>query len=698
MQLFNHQQKYASGYKDNELVVHEAGCLHPDTLIYDPVDGTNIAVKDRSTSFYVWSKNEEGELVIARAEAPQAFYPSSFVDIHFANSASISVTPEHRIWNGVTYVTARELETSFYENIGRNAHAGIFARLFGSSLSHLPTSSALSPSGSLRGVRHYLQKVVDYLDGYLERHRSYDQQPLSGLNSDRDVSPLRYDVFEPYYFACPYKGDQGHKQEYNLSYQCVSRPAKSNFYLPERNIEENAFQNLALKGNAGQGLYSTLILFLWNLHFFLVYIIRSLFVVLFRLIWSLPNLNKKTRITKVERVQSNEVYYDFYVPYYNNYYAAGVIHHNTGKTICACVWLKDGRDEDALVICPKRVKKKWKDELDRFGVSATILSMEEFKKTEHRPYSAIVVDEVDEFASPLFVAKQRSKRTEHLYELIREKNENTPRLLMSATPIRSHPWNLHTLLTLKGHYIDWKKWRERFFELTSRPYLSGKAWLPKPDWRQKIRPILEEHADIVLMSDIIDIPSEVNEYYTVKSTIPELEEWEPAARFHEERRYEQENKVKHIKDIAREYRKVLVVAYYREQCDKLAETLEKERETYLVHGGVTEQETLLKQANETDECYLVVQASLGAGFDADTFNCVIFASCSYSVRDHIQMKRRVRRIHNLHPVAYYYLSGGRCDTAVLQSIEKGLDFVPGEWAKKTYESSEITQKEKETRG
>lgn len=30
-----------------------------------------------------------------------------------------------------------------------------------------------------------------------------------------------------------------------------------------------------------------------------------------------------------------------------------------GKTVAACVWLKDGRDADALVVCPKRVVKKW---------------------------------------------------------------------------------------------------------------------------------------------------------------------------------------------------------------------------------------------------------------------------------------------------------------------------------------------------
>lgn len=358
-----------------------------------------------------------------------------------------------------------------------------------------------------------------------------------------------------------------------------------------------------------------------------------------------------------------------------------VVHEaGTGKTICACAWLKDGRDDDPFIVCPKRIKQKWSDELARFDIyNATILSFEEFKKTPHRRYSAIVADECDELASPLFIPKLRSKRTEHFYELIKEYNEETPRLLLSATPIRSTPWNLHTLLTFKGYYIDWKKWRKEYFELTSRPYLTGKAWLPKKDWRKRVRSVLEEHSDIVLLSEITELPTEQNEYVQVKTQVPELEEWEPAARFHEERRYEQTNKAKIIKDISRGYRKVLVVAYYREQCDELAEKLGKERQTYLVHGGVSDQEEILTEANSVDECYLIVQASLGAGFDADTFSCVIFASPSYAVRDYVQMKRRVRRIHNLHPVIHYHLVGGRCDQAVLDSIERGKDFIPGEY-------------------
>jgi len=99
----------------------------------------------------------------------------------------------------------------------------------------------------------------------------------------------------------------------------------------------------------------------------------------------------------------------------------------------------------------------------------------------------------------------------------------------------------------------------------------------------------------------------------------------------------------------------------------------------MVHGSVKNQEEILKEANEVDECFLLVQASLGSGFDADSFSCIIFASMSYRVRDFVQMKYRVRRIHNLHPVTYYYLINGRCDKMVKEAIDLGRDFVPSEY-------------------
>lgn len=371
-----------------------------------------------------------------------------------------------------------------------------------------------------------------------------------------------------------------------------------------------------------------------------------------------------------------------------------VVHEGgTGKTVCACLWLADSRDSDALVICPKRVVEKWEAELVKWGARAKVVSKEQSKKLDVRKWSAVVVDEADEFASPLFLRSGRSALSTSLYGLVKA-NPETPILLMTATPIRSTPWNLHTLLCFKGYYVDWREWREAFFvlchrgdysnnpERPCRPWLVRPSWLPRDDWRDRIRHVLERHSDIVLLRDCVkDLPPETTEEVRVKSdTFVADGEWTPTAAFVAEHKNEQLHKAKAIVEYAKGFRKVLVVAYYADDCERLERELSRDRKTYMVNGNVKEQEAILKEANADEgECYLVVQASLGVGFDADTFSCIAFTSMSYGVRDWVQMKWRARRIHNLHPIRHVYLLGGRCDDAVLNNVRKGKEFVPSEW-------------------
>lgn len=349
----------------------------------------------------------------------------------------------------------------------------------------------------------------------------------------------------------------------------------------------------------------------------------------------------------------------------------------TGKTVGAAAWLRLGRDTNALVICPKKVVRKWEKELEKWGAKALVISKEKAKKMPLSPWTAIVVDEADEFASPLFVAKSRSQLSEWLYSQVKG-YPDIPMLLLTATPVRSSPWNLHTLLCYVSHYIDWKAYRDAFFSLVKLPYMQRPGYVPKPSWRADIRALLVRYADIVLLKDCVGELPPITDT-VVEVHCPDFVRTIDSKPFFDEHRWEQQNKAEHIRDIGREYRKVLVVAYYREQIAELESALSKDRQTFAIHGGVSDQEAVIQAATDSDECYFIVQASIGAGFDADTFSCIVFASMSYSVRDFVQMNFRVRRIHNLHPVARYYLMAGRCDRAVLANVEKGFDFVPSMW-------------------
>lgn len=349
----------------------------------------------------------------------------------------------------------------------------------------------------------------------------------------------------------------------------------------------------------------------------------------------------------------------------------------TGKTHAAKLWLQqNNRLRNAVVVCPKQIRGEWKEDVPE----ATVFSFEDFKKYDLpiNP-SAIVVDEADAMASPLFVAKLRSKRTERLYKYTQTYPEANV-LLCTATPVRSTPWNMHTLLVLAHLKApqSYKEYQSIYFELQYKPFLPRPAYFPKNDWRVRMQELINKYTHVALMSDMVDeLPPETHEIIKIKP--PEYDknaEWEPIKQFVADHRAEQGAKSNEIKKLSRGYRKVVVVAHYTEQINELREGLSKERTTFVLDGRTKDAQRTISDAEADPECYFIIQASVGAGFELHSFAVMIFASQGYSVRNFIQMKARIRRISSLKPVKYFYLQGGRCDRMIYKSIEAGKEFIP----------------------
>ena len=140
---------------------------------------------------------------------------------------------------------------------------------------------------------------------------------------------------------------------------------------------------------------------------------------------------------------------------------------------------------------------------------------------------------------------------------------------------------------------------------------------------------------------------------------------EAAKQFVEDHLLEQGGKDKEITRISKGYRKVVVVAHYRQQIDELYKKLSSERETFVLDGRTGNVESVIADAEASSECYFIIQSSVGAGFEIPSFSCMIFASQSYSVRNFVQMKARIRRINALKPVIYYQLLGVKRAQAVM---------------------------------
>jgi hypothetical protein len=242
--------------------------------------------------------------------------------------------------------------------------------------------------------------------------------------------------------------------------------------------------------------------------------------------------------------------------------------------------------------------------------------------------------------------------------------------------VRQDPWSLHTILCYAGYYIDWKDWRREFFSLKKMPFLRFPAWMPNNGWKTQINKYLKQYTEIVSLRDIVDyLPPPTYEIIKIKGekyVYPEDE----IVTWTDEHKHEQKGKAEKIIELG--YKKLMVVAHYTSQIDELAEALGKEKPVFILDGRTKDASKTKQEAQEAEECYFIVQASMGFGFDGYMFGAIVFASMSHSCVHHTQMTGRLRHLKHLQPVTYLYLIGGRWDQKIYNCIQEGRDFNPHE--------------------
>lgn len=340
-----------------------------------------------------------------------------------------------------------------------------------------------------------------------------------------------------------------------------------------------------------------------------------------------------------------------------------------GKSLPASVWIDHpSRIGNTYIITKKSNKKSWQ----AFNTKATVLTKEEFKKHKIVNPTAIVVDECHHFASALFT-KGRSQLATSLYTLLR-KHPECDVLLLTATPIRNSPWSLHTLLCYLGVYIPWKEWRNEFFELQHLPFMRYPGWMPRSDWRARIEPYRKQYADTLSLKDVVDdLPPITSRIITIKQK-PYKKPEDEIVTWHDEHRHEQQGKANEILELG--YRKVIVVCYYTYQLDELARELGRDKPVFILDGRTKDQEGTIKQAQEAEECYLLVQSACGEGWDGYMFSAMVFCSMDHTYVSNVQMHGRQRHPKYLRDIEILYLVGGRWDKKILDSYNRAENFNP----------------------
>lgn len=345
----------------------------------------------------------------------------------------------------------------------------------------------------------------------------------------------------------------------------------------------------------------------------------------------------------------------------------------TGKSLIGKHWTEHPRrNKHAVIVCLKQNKQDWID----LCPNATVYTKEEFKKfwTDIKGPTCILVDEAHNFAAPLMIAKKRSALAESMFYFI-EKHSGIHVMLLTATPLTNDPASLHTLMAYLGKEWDWKKYQEYFYKLEYKPFLPRPAWFPQKNWRVKANKLLEKHADIVSLADCVDsLPPETHEVIEVKPGKYESDEWEH--NWVEEHMAEQENKLPEIKKIGAGYRKVILVCKYTKQIDDLAKKLKNDKPVFVLDGRTKDHAKIKKAAQESSDCYFIVQAKMGMGWDGYMFGCLVFVSMDHRVIDFTQMVGRLTSVDHQKPLVYYYLlAEKKWDKLIYKSVVKdGIDF------------------------
>lgn len=731
--LFTHQQKIINEDPKRTGLWLGTGCLHPDTPIYDPIDKTTLSVKDRTTPFFVWSLSEENELVVARAEAAQAFSPEVFLSFCFSNGASISVTPKHRFWNGQVWITAEELAANFAQK-----QKSVFAYLPlmlrpKSSFVQLPSTSVLSPQGSLSGVLRLKKKLVDSLTYYQKYFHLCGQLLLQEVSSVLNVFPLPSGVSEHDLHDF---GMDGQVYKSANIYYALSQlhSSKQDFFYPASNKISREFLFVPFLNDTKQFLYLILIYALSRTYSFLSYINQLLLLFVQVYFSSSIKTNKTVNILQVDRDETRVTYYDFHVPIYENYLAAGVIHHNSGKTRIALA-LARGK---TLVICPKTQKedRNWEREVDKMreaGIKVkithdvmsptvlptlknghaypTVISKETFRRDYASTdalgglYNTIIVDEAETCLGATPNTRQRNKqvipKTSQLFEALQYAVTTyaPDRVYLCTATITRSPMTVWAAGVLLGKEWDFFNWRNVFYSRLPMP--GREVWVPKKSSEVKdrlaaaVRKIgyvgrLEDYFDVpdqTFRNDFVDLTeAQIKRINDIKIEYPDPivalgkklqiengvlngDEYSPSELI-------TNNKLDKIIRYAEEFPRLIIWCKFSNQIANYADELRKrDFNVHTLTGETKDRDVLFSTLRDSSNYVLIAQAQISAGWELPECPVMVFASRTYSVSDYIQAQGRIQRTNAIKKNLYInLLARGGVDEAVHDSLENKVDF------------------------
>lgn len=388
----------------------------------------------------------------------------------------------------------------------------------------------------------------------------------------------------------------------------------------------------------------------------------------------------------------------------------------SGKTRTALCLAK----KKTLVICPKTQKedRNWEREAQeaKISVDLTVVSKETFRKianTLHK-FDTIIVDEAHTCLGATPNVRWRNRqpipKTSQLFEALCEYIErHSPErvYLVTATIVKS-PMTVWAAAKVLGQEMNFYQFRDQFY--TKLPTQGREIFVPKMSKQHKelLAKFVQGLGYVGRLQDYVDVPEQ--SYKTIyvglsdkqKRRIKELETEFPDPIVKVGKQHQVENgvlssdefndpeefdteKVEKLLELAVEFPRLVVFARYTAQIAQIRKILTAEGYKVLVLDGSTkDREKLFQEANLTEECIVLVQCQISAGWQLGKtkehpeyfdYDVMVFMSMDFSVVNRIQAEGRILRGDNIKKNLYIdIVTRGGVDQAVHRSIRQKKDF------------------------
>ena len=363
----------------------------------------------------------------------------------------------------------------------------------------------------------------------------------------------------------------------------------------------------------------------------------------------------------------------------------------TGKTATA-IRLAEHNATTCLVICPKSVAVNWEREVLIWGVGKvkyTIVTKEAFRRDWQilPKCEAVIVDEAH------FVANYKSKLYKALEQYL--KRYEVPFIwLLTASPYLSSAWNIYSLANLLGHRWNWKKFKDAFFY----DIRMGRRIVPKQKAgiENRVAALVNQIGTTKRLEECIDMPEETEEYEYFSATdaqkkaIESLPDITPIVRYSKifqivngtlkSDGYTEDiiiggEKMDRVIELVEENKKLAIICRHLLEIRAITARIPKGKKVFVIAGHTQDRQGVIDEVERTDDCVVIISAGVSEGYNLPSVRLMIFYSLSYSWKDFIQMKGRIKRISKPQAVVYLYLMVQKTiDQAVFENIHAKRDF------------------------